>query len=107
MPAPRGFQGLDKKMINHPNRSKVAQNYRYIAFSMITGDALVFAATPEKALAAAAAHQNIGTDFLEVRDCGTEGEKIIKSNLTLSKVDRKHPVVFRGTGYPHLEAVAL
>lgn len=80
---------------------------RYIAFDMITGSALAHASTASRALDLAAnGDEKLGPNFIEIRDCGENGRKIIDCGLTRGEIDTAHPVVFRGAGYsPHLEPV--
>lgn len=83
-------------MTNHPNRS--AANFRFIAFSTITGQSLAHAATVEKALSLAlAVHKLPNADFLEILDCEANGRKVWSSGVTpenpvlLAKARQLHP----------------
>ena len=89
-------------MTNHPNRSSA--NFRFIAFSTVTGQSLAHAATVEKAISLAVNGQKLpNADFLEVLDCAENGRKVWSGGATpsnpvlLTTARRLHPTVFRGS----------
>jgi len=90
-----------------------AEDFRYIAFFMVTGFTEAHAATPRAALDAAVRHLPNG-DFIEVLDCGADGFKIwmggvLPANpVPLHRARKLHPTVYRGAGYaPARPAVPL
>ena len=99
----------------------MSYQHRFICFSTIGGEALSCAATASKArqnaldrlfLTAFPNYASLGDDlFLEVLDCGADGEREwelgLRGAVFLHQL-RQHPTAFRGAGYaPHLPAVAL
>ncbi|MEJ0046987.1 MAG: hypothetical protein WDN04_13365 [Rhodospirillales bacterium] len=89
-------------MTNHPNRSNA--DFRFIAFSTVTGTSQAHAASARVALALAAEGLS-DTDFLEVLDCEENGRKVWTGGTTprnpipLHKARALHSTVFRGAGY--------
>jgi hypothetical protein len=89
------------------------ENFRYIAFFMITGFTEAHAATPEAAKDLAARHLP-NADFIEVLDCGANGLKVWTGGVEpanpvpLHRARARHTTVYRGAGYaPARPAVAL
>jgi hypothetical protein len=78
--------------------------FRFIAFSTITGQSQAHADTAKDALALATRYLP-NDDFIEVLDCGDNGEKvwtggIVPANpVPLYKARTRHRTVFRGAGY--------
>jgi hypothetical protein len=73
--------------------------FRFVAFSTITGNGLVARASAEQARADAVSQHRLSDDrFIEVLDAGGDGRRLLQS-VPLYEARRGCKTVFRGTGY--------
>ena len=76
--------------------------YRFIAFSMITGNSLSYAATPFDAINIAISRLYLpDSDFIECLDCVDNGHKIWNRETPLYRARESNNTVFRGPGYKY------
>jgi hypothetical protein len=86
--------------------------FKFVAFDMIAGQPQAHAKTAQEALALATEHLP-NADFIEVLDCGDNGQKIwtggsLPTNpVALRKARALHRTVFRGPGYGSVPVVTL